>query len=123
MTTGIPDALSLPEVFYHWLETVRRFPMFNVWRGGILCSVRLTHILDLSDSERNIFAHRSRLSGTFPDTFLPLGYDVFGDLLLWDVAQGTVVLHCRGTPPDQYLTVAPSLEDLCEKLYYRPING
>lgn len=117
------EPVTLPQVFFQWLATVQRFPMFNLWRGGTLCSIKLTHILDLSAGERNIFAHRSRLMGIFPDAFLPLGYDAFGNLLLWDIVNDTVYLHWRGTPYEQYFIVAPSLEELCEKLYYRPIHG
>lgn len=121
MTEAAPDIL--PPAFFQWLESVQRFPMFNVWRSGMLCSIKLTHILDLSPTERNIFLHRMRLAGLFPDSFLPLGYDAFGNLLLWDAVEGGVYLHWRNAPPDQHIKVAPSLEDLCEKLYYRPIHG
>ncbi|MCS7296917.1 MAG: hypothetical protein RMK19_06995 [Bacteroidia bacterium] len=94
-----------------------------MWRGGVLCSIKVVHVLDLSEGERNIFAHWARLTQIFPKSFLPLGYDAFGNLLLWDLSEGSVYLHWRGMPPSQCLKIAPSLEDLCDKLYYRPIQG
>ncbi|MCX8112796.1 MAG: SMI1/KNR4 family protein [Bacteroidia bacterium] len=123
MAEGLSQAVSLPQVFFDWLATVQRFPMFSVWRDGTLCSIKLTHILDLSNTDRNIFIHRSRLAGLFPDAFLPLGYDVFGNLLLWDVERDEVYIHWRGMPPEHRIKVASSLEHFCDKLYYRPIQG
>ncbi|MCX7652742.1 MAG: SMI1/KNR4 family protein [Bacteroidia bacterium] len=123
MTEGISNKQALPPVFFEWLATVRRLPMFDVWRQGTLCSIRLVHILDISDTDLNIFIHRSRIEGLFPDSFLPLGYDAFGNLLLWDIAEGGVYLHWRGTSHKNPVKVAASLQALCDKLYYRPIQG
>ncbi|MCS7152595.1 MAG: hypothetical protein N2253_00850 [Bacteroidia bacterium] len=123
MVEGMSETPSFPEVFFRWLETAQRFPMFDVWREGTLCSIKLVHILDLSPTDRNIFMHRLRLQGFFPSSFLPLGYDAFGNLLLWDMDSDEVYLHWRGTPPNRRLKVAPTLKSLCEKMYYRPIHG
>jgi hypothetical protein len=116
------EQFLLPPGYYHWLEVVRRFPMFNVWRGGVLCSVKLHYVLEPSGGERDIFAHLKHIEGVFPEGYLPLGYDVFGNLLLWDLRGGSVYLHWRGTSPLERVVVAPSLEEFCDKLYYRPIH-
>ncbi|MCX7605814.1 MAG: hypothetical protein N2170_00940 [Bacteroidia bacterium] len=116
------DTLSLPPVYYRWLQVVRRFPMFDVRRAGILCSIRLSYILEPTQGAKDIFLHRQRLGGLFPPPYLPLGYDVFGNILLWDLESGVVYLHWRGASPSCQVKVAPSLEDLCDKLYYRPIH-
>lgn len=91
MTESVSDKVMLPPIFFEWLSTVRRLPMFDVWRQGTLCSVKIVHVLDLSDTRLNIFIHRSRLKGVYPDSFLPLAYDGFGNLLLWDIAEGEFI--------------------------------
>lgn len=116
------DTPTLPPEYYRWLETARRFPMLNVWREGVLCSVKLSYLLEPQKGDRDLFAHLARVQRLFPEGYLPLAYDVFGNLLLWDMREGAVYLHWQGTPPSRRVKVAPSLEDLCEKLYYRPIH-
>ncbi|GIV23605.1 MAG: hypothetical protein N3A68_00710 [Bacteroidia bacterium] len=112
---------TFPPAYYRWLEVVRRYPMFDVWRAGVLCTVRITYLLEPNGRERDVFLHRYRWRDQFPATYLPLGYDVFGNLLLWDMREGQVYLHWRGKSQSEPVKVADTLEDLCEKLYYCPI--
>lgn len=114
-------AFTFPPAYYRWLEVVRRYPMFDVWREGVLCTVRITYLLEPGDQERDVFLHRYRWRDYFPPPYLPLGYDVFGNLLLWDMQKGEVYLYWRKKLPSEPVKVADTLEELCEKLYYRPI--
>ncbi|MCS7188390.1 MAG: hypothetical protein NZ933_01155 [Bacteroidia bacterium] len=113
---------SLPEVYYHWLERVQRYPMFDVLKEGVLCSIRLCYILKPCSGGRDIFLHQERLRKKFPPTYLPLGYDAFGNLLLWDMESGGVYLYWKDTSSENCMKVFSSLESLCESLYYRPIH-
>jgi hypothetical protein len=113
--------LQLPEAFDDWMRAVSRYPMFDVWREGRLCSVRLVHILRPEPgSPWDIFAHWQRLREVFPPAWLPLGYDVFGNVLFWDLEGGSVYLAWRGYPSTLYTSVAPNLQTFIENLYYRP---
>lgn len=113
---------TLPSVYYRWLERVRKYPMFDIWQGGTLCAVRLTYILEPTEGERNVFLHRLRLRIDSPDEYLPLGYDLFGNLLAWNMREGGVYFfwHAEGFPAYR---VAPSLEEMCNRLYYRPVSA
>ena len=119
---GVGDeTLTLPEVFYAWAGAVNRYPMFDVWREGRLCSIRLVHILRPErGSPWDIFSHWQRLRDSFPHSWLPLGYDAFGNILFWDLEGAAVYLVWHGYPVELRAVVAPSLESLIEKLYYRP---
>ena len=113
--------LQLPEAFDDWMRAVSRYPMFDVWREGRLCSVRLVHILRPEPgSPWDIFAHWQRLREVFPPAWLPLGYDVFGNVLFWDLEGGSVYLAWQGYPSTRYTSVAPNLQTFIENLYYRP---
>jgi hypothetical protein len=115
------ETFTLPEVFHEWIKAVSRYPMFDVWREGRLCSVRLMHILRPErGSPWDIFAHWQRLRDEFPPAWLPLGYDAFGNILFWDLEGGGVYLAWRGYPPNLRAPVAPNLQHLIENLYYRP---
>lgn len=122
MASPVGEVAALPPVYYRWLSLVRRYPMFDVWREGVLCSVRLTRILEPGPEERDVFAHRYRLREWLPNSYLPLGYDAFGNVLLWDLHRGAVVFRWGGSKGKSEVHVADTLEDLCEKLYYRPIR-
>jgi hypothetical protein len=112
---------TLPEVFYRWIEAVRRYPMFDVWREGRLCSIRLAHLLvPEPGSVWDIFAHWQRLRAQFPLAWLPLGYDAFGNVLFWDMDGGQVWMAWQGYRSDLSAKVADDLEALIDKLYYRP---
>ncbi len=115
------EAITLPEVFNEWIGAVSRYPMFDVWREGRLCSIRLTHILRPErGSPWDIFAHWQRFREEFPQSWLPLGYDAFGNILFWDLEGGGVYLVWRGYVPALWAPVAPDLSNLIENLYYRP---
>lgn len=122
MSSSQGEVTALPPAYYRWLSLVRRYPMFDVWRGGVLCSVRLFHILEPGSEEWDIFTHRYRLRDRLPYTYLPLGYDAFGNILLWDLQSGAVVFRWEGSKSPNEVRVADTLEELCEKLYYRPIR-
>lgn len=97
------ETLTLPEVFHEWIKAVSRYPMFDVWREGRLCSVRLMHILRPErGSPWDIFAHWQRLRDEFPPAWLPLGYDAFGNILFWDLEGGGGLFGLAG------LSVQPS---------------
>jgi len=49
-----------------------------------------------------------------------LGYDVFGNVLFWDLEGGSVYLAWQGYPSTFYASVAPNLQTFIETLYYRP---
>ncbi len=115
------ETITLPDVFYEWTGAVSRYPMFDVWREGRLCSIRLMHILRPErGSPWDIFLHWQRLREEFPPSWLPLGYDAFGNILFWDLEGEAVYLVWRGYAPELRALVAPSLSSLIEKLYYRP---
>jgi len=115
------ETITLPEIFHEWVGAVSRYPMFDVWREGRLCSIRLTHILRPErGSPWDIFLHWQRLREEFPPSWLPLGYDAFGNILFWDLERDIVYLAWRGYAAGLRALVAPSLSSLIEKLYYRP---
>lgn len=122
MSSSAGEVAALPPIYYRWLSLARRYPMFDVWREGVLCSVRLTRILEPDSQERDIFTHRYRLREWLPSSYLPLGYDVFGNILLWDLQSGVVLFRWEGSKSPREVRVADTLEELCEKLYYRPIR-
>lgn len=122
MEERVDETLVLPPVYYDWLATVRRYPMFDVWRGGTLCSMRLVHILvPERASPWDIFAHWQQMKEWFPTGWLPLAYDSFGNAVLWDMNKQGVYVHWRGYRPELSVRVAETLESFLEKLYYRPI--
>ncbi len=96
--------------------------MFDVWRGGTLCSVRLVHILVPDrNSPWDIFAHWQQMKALFPISWLPLAYDSFGNTILWDMRGQGVYVRWHGYRPELSIQVAETLESFLEKLYYRPI--
>ncbi|MEN2992400.1 MAG: hypothetical protein ABDH91_02470 [Bacteroidia bacterium] len=123
MSWACPYTLEFPPVFYKWLERARRYPMFDIVREGTLCSVRLLYLLEPQGGPRDIFLHKQRLAATLPHSYLPLGYDAFWNILVWDVAGGGVYFQWRGRSSSPLLLVAPSLESFCDQLYYRPWNA
>ncbi|MGQ9863557.1 MAG: hypothetical protein ACUVRD_03615 [Bacteroidia bacterium] len=114
--------LSLPKLYYEWLKEARQRPMFDVRRGGVLYQVRLIYILEPLglDEERDIFAHWSYTRKKYGMDFLPLGYDAFGNILLWNMKTQEVCFHYKNALTQTL--VAPTLDEFIDKLYYRPLH-